>query len=473
MPRRYPSLRTFRAAYISQELGALWRGGDECCICLDRYDNSTHRPVGVTSNWECEHVFGRRCLGSYLDSTNPSRHTCPVCRRKWYSRRPTNPRTPRDTNTSHVLSARTPHGTPMREGADLRNLLRIDTRIGRAVEELIKSMEALEALERRETIRLDQNSRVQLQHVQGRIHTFLSRHVSASDSSSNHGLRRQTRAIGYSTAGSSVGQHEGAAVAGLDNGPRPYPLSSAAFQVSTVSLPELRSHVQRCPQLTSTPTPTMPPSADYFRESLALDKHFSQSNDANASPVPTVRPRTEATAQIGYRNNMALPQPSSRVRHEVNTRGLRDHLRTIRHSRSRDTSIPASGPRNTSHISLPDIAELESDTPLTDRPLQHPHQHSVQAHAHMNEQAPILYPRSQTPFLHRAHSTQGLYQGTQPVNTPQILRLTPQTSILAASTTERGEGSRSRAAVTSSTRGLSCVMSISNLRGIMTSNRSR
>ena len=489
-PRRYPSLRTFRAAYISHELGALFRGGDECCICLDRYDNSTHRPVGVTSNNECEHIFGRRCLEAYLDSTNPSRHTCPVCRRRWYSRRPTNPPTPRDANTSHVLSAPTPNGTPVREGADLRNLLRIETQIDRVVEEMIKSMEALEALERRETIRLEQNLRVQLQQVQGRIQTFLSRRVSASDMSSDHVLRRQTRTIAYSTAGSLMGQHEAPAVAERANGPRPYPFSSAAFQASNVSLPEIHSPVQRIRQSTGTPAPHMPPAADHSRDSIEVNRLISSLSESASSPVLTTGPRTEAAARPGYQSSTTLPQPSSRVRREVNARGLRDHLRTIRHNIPRDPSILASGPRNTSHVSLPDIAELEGDTTpttsrafgtqslITIRPHQHT-QHPVQASARVNEQAPILYPRFQTSFLHRARSTQGLSHGPQQANTPQTPgfaaqtpRLAPQTSIPPAPTVGRSDGPRSRAAVTRSTRGLSRIMSISNLRSLMTSNRS-
>lgn len=482
MPRRYPSLRTFRAAHISNELGALWRG-DECCICLDRYDETTHRPVGITSNRECNHVFGRRCLEAYLDSASPSRHTCPVCRRKWYSRRPTDPPTTRDTNTSHVLSAPTAPGASVREDADLRNLFRtpihIDTHIDRAVEELINSMEAIEALERRDTIRLEQNLRVQLQQVQGRIHAFISRHISASDISSNHIPRGRTRTAGYRTAGNSTSQHESPAVAGLDNVPHPHPLSSAAFQASTVSLPELHSPVQRYAQSPNTSISATLPPADYFRESGAVNRRSSQFGGTTILSTPTAGPHTEATFQLAYTSNTTLSQPTSRVRQEVNAGDLRDHLRIVRHSHSRDISISASRQRNTSHISLPNIAESESDnpspasartsatqTPVTNRPLEHLHQHPVQAHAHLNEHAPILYPRFQTSFLHRARSTQGSSRRTEPVNTQQ-------TPILTSSMTERGVSLRSRAAVTRPTRGLSRIMSISNLRGMITSNRSR
>jgi len=349
---------------------------------------------------------------------------------------------------------------------------------------MIKSMEALEALERRETIRLEQNLRVQLQQVQGRIHAFLTRHNSASDMSSNHVLPRQTRTIAYSTAGSSMGQHEASAVTGLVNGPRPYPLSGAAFQTSTVSLPEIHSPVQRYPQSTGTPTPQIPPAADHSRDSVAVERLLSQLSESTSSLVVTAGPRTEAAAQFGYQSSTTLSQPSSRVRREVNARGLRDHLRMIRHNGPRDPSIPASGPRNMSHVSLPDIAELEGDTPPTtsrasgpripiaNRPHQHA-QHPVQAPARVNEQAPILYPRFQTSFLHRTRSTQGLSHGPRPVNTPQTPRLTSQTSIPPAPTAERSDGPRNRVAVTRSTRGLSRIMSISNLRSLMASNRSR
>lgn len=405
-----------------------------------------------------------------------------MCRRKWYSRRSTNPPTPRDTNTSQVLSAPTPHGTPVREGTDIRNPNQLtpsfDTQVVLAVEELVKSMEALEALERSDTFRLEHNLRVCLQQVQGRIHPFICRYISAQNVYSGHIPRRQTRAVAHSTVEASGSRQEDSAVAESTIGHRPYPLSRAAFRTSTVSLPELCSPVQANSQSTNTANITPPLSGDYLRGSVALSRRSSQLDDAIASPVSTAEPRVEAAAQFGYQSNMTLPQPSSRVREEVNARGLRDHLRMLRHNSSRNTSIPASGLRNTSHISLPDIAELEGDTPpptfletsatqvpVTDRPNQHA-QHPVQARTHGDDHTSILYPRFQNAFLHRIRSTQGLSPPTQPVSAPQ-------TPVLANSVAERGEGLESRAAAARSTRGLSRIMSMSNLRDMMGGSRSR
>lgn len=490
MPRRYPSLRTLRAIYISPEHGAVSRG-DECCICLDRYDNGTHRPVGVTSNRECEHVFGRRCLEAYLDSTNPGKNTCPVCRRKWYSRRATNPSTPRDTNTSQVLSPPTQPGTSVRHGAESRALHRppprVDARVDRAVEQLVDSMETLEALERRGTIRLEQDIRVRLQQVQGHIHAFLERNVATSEVFSGPALHHRSRIVPYSVREGSTNHRPDPIVAELDNSQHPYSLSSVAFQSSTVSLPDLSLPGQRSSQQIDSPLALTTPVPDYRPDSAAAERRPIQYGYATASPLLVTGLQTEAPSHLDGQRNVALPQPSSQsVLHEaIDTRATRDHLRAHRHDRSRTRSTQEAGVRSLSHTSLPDIAEVEGHTPPPTsattaativRPAAtqatnegHTHQHTqppTQRQGHATEHAPILFPRFQSSRLSRMRSTHGSAHDSQRASTP------PQ-PILAASMAERGTGLRSRATVTRSPRGLSRIMSISNLRDLVAGNRAR
>lgn len=483
MPRRYPSLRTLRAIYISPKHGALSRG-DECCICLDRYDNGTHRPVGVTSNRECEHVFGRRCLEAYLDSTNPGKNTCPVCRRKWYSRRSTNPSTHRDTNTSQVLSPPTQLGTSVRDDAESRALHRppprVDARVDRVVEQLVDSMEALEALERRGTIRLEQDVRVRLQQVQGHIHAFLERNVATSEVFSGPALHHRSRIVPYSVREGSTNHRPDSIVAELDNSQHPYLLSSVAFQSSTVSLPDLSLPGQRSSQQIDSPPALTTPVPDYRPDSAAAERRPIQYGYATASPLLVTGLRTEAPSHLDGRRNVALPQPSSQSlpREALDTRAIRNHLRTHRHDRSRTRSTQEAGVRSLSHMSLPDIAEVEGHTPpptifraaATQATNEgHTHQYTrppIQNQGYATEHAPILFPRFQSSRLSRMRSTHGSAHDSQRASTP------PQ-PILAASMAERVTGLRSRATVARSPRELSRIMSISNLRDLVAGNRAR
>jgi hypothetical protein len=457
--RSYPSLRVFRAAYISPQFGACWNG-DECCICLEKYDNRTHRPVGVTSNSECEHVFGWRCLEAYLDSANPSRNTCPVCRRKWYNRS-TSPPAPRNTNTSHVLSPPMPHGTAVRVGVDLGSLHRrpprLSTLVDQAVEQLFHRMEDLEASERRETIRLEQDARVCLQQVQSRIHAFLGRHVTGPDISSGP-VRRQARTVAYSTVEGSMRQHEESAV-----GQHPYPLFSAALQGSTVSLPEFRFSTPRHPQRADTSDAITPPTRDYRRDFAAVTRRPRQFDD-------TTILSTEPTPHR-YESNMALPQPSPQVRQEVH-RGLRNHLRRYRYDRSESSRTQAPGWRNISHDPLSNITEVEGSTPpstssgtfatqTTDTGCSQQH-----ARPPVQQHAQILFPRHDTSLLHGARSTREFAHDTQPVDMPTQ-------PLQAASMAEREEGLRRRATTTSPPRGLSRIVSLSNIRNMVAGNRTR
>ncbi|KAF1931259.1 uncharacterized protein M421DRAFT_408773 [Didymella exigua CBS 183.55] len=475
MPRRYPSLRTFRAIYIIPERGTL-SNGSECCICFDRYDDNAHGPVGITSNRECEHVFGRRCLEAYLDSANPSRNTCPVCRRKWYSRRSTNPSTPRDTNTSQVLSPPTQLGSFVRDGFESRARHRLpplaDAEMERAVELLANNIEALEGLERRDTVRLEQDLRVRLQQVEGRIHAFLERNITASDVSPGPVLRRRTRILAHNTTETATTHRQDSAVAESNSDQHPYPIYNATFQSSTVSLPDLRLPER---QINASPTVT-PPATDHRRDFAAVVRRPSSIDHANAFPIPATDSRTEVSYHLGYQRNAMLSQPSSQTRQEVNARGLRNHLRTLRHDRSWNTNTQASGPHNASVISLPDIAEAEGNPPPrtctrmaafgatvgdhTDQDTPSP----AQIHGYAAEHAPILYPRFRTSRLLRARSTHGFAYGTQPVGTPSQ-------PVLAASMPEREVGRRGRATATRSPRGLSRIMSISSLRDLVSDQK--
>lgn len=157
--RRYPTLRTFRAVYISSDYQNISEQ-DLCCICLARYDNKSHQAVSVTSNSECEHVFGRHCLDSWLDSTRPNKNTCPICRRMWYTQTPTSVPSPRDTNTSQVLEPPAQARNSERGRSEARVRLRATIQahahlqatqnvdVARRVEDLVTSVEALETLER-------------------------------------------------------------------------------------------------------------------------------------------------------------------------------------------------------------------------------------------------------------------------------------------------------------------------------------
>ncbi|KAJ8115340.1 hypothetical protein OPT61_g2990 [Boeremia exigua] len=203
MPRRYPSLRTFKAFYIIPERGSLSED-DECCICFDPYNDITHQAVGVTSNSECEHIFGRQCLEAWLDSTNPNKNTCPVCRRKWYTKRSTSLPTPRDLDTAQVLELSAQAGISLL-AAGTRALRRIprgdllqaghDLSVAQQVERLASIMEAMEAWERTSILPLDPEVRVRLQQVEGRMHAFLQRHTTTGDASTGSNVRSQPNAI--------------------------------------------------------------------------------------------------------------------------------------------------------------------------------------------------------------------------------------------------------------------------------------
>jgi hypothetical protein len=76
------SLRIFRTTRIYPEFRP---PADEiCCICLEPYARG-HRAVRVHFR-ACEHIFGRECLDSWLDSGSAMSHCCPICRKKWYTK---------------------------------------------------------------------------------------------------------------------------------------------------------------------------------------------------------------------------------------------------------------------------------------------------------------------------------------------------------------------------------------------------
>lgn len=467
MPQRYPSLRTFRAVYIIPEHGTLLHG-NECCICLDLYDDDAHGPVGVGSNRECEHVFGQRCLETYLDSTAPGRNTCPICRRKWYSRRSTIPSTPRDTNTSQVLSPPTQLRSSVRNGAESthhRSPSGVDAQANRAVEQLISNIEALEALERREIFRLGQDIRVRLQQVEGRIRAFLERNVTA-DVSFVPVLRHRTRTVLQSTMEAPTTHRHSTVGAESDSDHHLYPHSSAGVQSSTIPSPELRLPEQRPSQQAGTSTTAIPHTPEHHQDSATVARRSSQVSHATASPILMTGLRTEDPSLHGYRHNVMLPQPSSQIRQEVNARGLRDHLRTFRYDRSRNTTMQASGPR----LPLSDIAGMRSSIPLPTSSRTsiseamngvHTNQHvwpPAQNHDHAIEHAPTLPPRYETSNLFRTHSTQGFVRDAQPVGI----------SPAAAPMSEWGAGLRSPVAAS---RGLSRIMSMSKLRDFVAGTR--
>ncbi|KAF2623868.1 hypothetical protein BU25DRAFT_424548 [Macroventuria anomochaeta] len=489
MPRRYPTLRTFRSAYISTECGTLSEG-DECCICLDPYDNSSHQAVGVTSNSECGHVFGRQCLEAYLDSTNPGKNTCPVCRRKWYTRRSINLSTPRDTNTSQVLAPPTQLRTPTRDGVESRALQRLTSRehvqatsnisIGRHVEQLVNNMEFIEALEATGAPPLDQEVRVRLRQLQGRIRAFLDRNDETVEASvGSIAPRSRPHAVLQGTAERTSRHLPDLVIAELDNGQDPYSLLGVAFQNSTLSLPDLSAPRMQASQQSNFSPAVAPPMRNSRRGPTALARTTTISRSGRAMPrlrIPTPTARTEAhqpqTGRVRLQSlNGSRSQPTIQG---INTQMMEGHLQAYWSENPDSSNMRQSESLPNRRSALPDIAELEGTSPplsfagtaANQAISRDVDRRSVHTTNHEIERAQLLLPRYPTSRLRRSNSTLGLPNDSQPVGTP------PQ-PILAASMAQRPAGLRSRITAPDSPHGFSRMMSISNLLDLVSRNRAR
>ena len=482
MPRRYPTLETFRAVHISTDCGSLYES-DECCICLDPYNDSSHQAVGITSNSECDHVFGRRCLEAYLDSSNPGKNTCPVCRRKWYSRRPINPPTPRDINTPQVLAPPSQLRTFTQDVSEARVIRRGasgeriqpmgDDIMSPWAERLVETMGEIESLEAAAPA-LDQDVRIRLLQVQDRLRSFLGRNNASIETTASAAAQiLPPRRVPRSAADRLSRHLSSSVIAELDNGEDPYSLLGAAMQSSTLSLPELAVPPARTPQppvLSSVVAPRPPPTRRY---------PASPTRTSN-SPRP---PRAMSTSQGStLRREVHIPQT-----HRLNMAPSRSISQLQPHIRSTTSSWDAEsrlfahangGNADIERISYPRNGQARA-VEVTDA-LRHDFFAGTAAYQGMSRSTNDLHPvrvnvemiewdQTLSPIYPSMHSdrtrhTQGFAYDSQPAG------LAPQ-RILAASMAERSAGLRSRASP-NTPRGLSRMLSISNLRGLVVRNRS-
>lgn len=73
-----------------------------CCICLDTYNTTTHPGFLVS---RCNHIIGKPCLSTWLNSTSCNSNLCPYCRAQLCERRTRRPRHPLSATTAeqHAL----------------------------------------------------------------------------------------------------------------------------------------------------------------------------------------------------------------------------------------------------------------------------------------------------------------------------------------------------------------------------------
>ena len=69
-----------------QYIDSLPRGGIECGICYDAFDEGPARETGVVLT--CGHVFGEGCLGKWFEMEKRPYGSCPLCRRRLFKHTP-------------------------------------------------------------------------------------------------------------------------------------------------------------------------------------------------------------------------------------------------------------------------------------------------------------------------------------------------------------------------------------------------
>lgn len=497
MLRSYPSLRTFRSAFISPNPGA-FSDGDECCICLDAYNEVSHQAVGITSNSDCKHVFGRQCLEAYLDSTNPGRNTCPVCRRKWYTRRITNPPAPRDTNTAQMLapfnqlrataSDSAESGVPQRYTSGEYMHAMDNVTIGRHVEQLVYNMESIETLEATAT-QLDQEVRVRLRQIQARIRAFLDRNDEAADTFASPAVRRsQSRGVPQATAERGLRYSSDSFVTRLDSGQNPYSLPGAAFRNSILLLSEAqipRDQTSQQPngsQLSANSAPengerTSPltRTASGQAQSVVLmprDDSLSSSLRRGGTRVIT---RSEAHLYRRQGDHAELPHSPDdfRSHRSIIARDAGEHLRTYWNGGSENDNTQYNLPLLNRHLEQSQITEPEgtlspllfAGTAANQIVTRHVNnRRSSHADNHAAERSHTISRR--TPRLRRTDNTLGFAYDSHPIGAP------PQ-SILAASMAQRASSLRIRTMPNSLQDGISRMINISGLCDMVARNRAR
>ncbi|KAH6621787.1 hypothetical protein C7974DRAFT_397141 [Boeremia exigua] len=474
MPRRYPTLRSFKAFHIWPNRGDL-SDGDECCICFDPYDNNAHQPVGVTSNSECDHVFGRQCLESWLDSTCPNKNTCPVCRRKWYTRSSTGQPSPRDTNTSQVLALPALAAISRRDNSEsrtlqrspLRNLIHAldDVNVSQHVEQLLSNIEALEALERAGVPPIDRVTRTSLQQGEARIHSFLERNATTIQASTGTTVHRSQPRTGARGIMERAPRHQPEMTAELEPGEDPYSLLGIAIRSSTFSLPELPLARRRSSQQSALSSEDAGPTSNRSESPSSLRTTVRSQSSRVVSTNPLPLPNSRA----GRRN--AVPLQSSnqaRTYRAINLPVAEEHLSTSEAHNS--NSARDNGPLYDPHATLADIAEAEGSVSLPsfasppaiqtmgrtidNRRVVHDLSYGIE-----EDQIPLLrYRASSTPWF--ADDPQPIHTSTQPITTLAVVH--------------RSTRHRSQAvAAYGPPRGHPRMIGITILRDLVTRNRSR
>lgn len=495
MLRRYPSLRTFRSAFISPNPGT-FSDGDECCICLDPYNEESHQAVGITSNSDCKHVFGRQCLEAYLDSTNPGRNTCPVCRRKWYTRRIANPVTPRDTNTAQILAPFNQLRVHTRESSESGTFQRHspgeylyamdNVTIGRHVEQLVYNMESIETLEATAT-QLDQEVRVRLRQIQARIRAFLDRNDEAADDFSSPAVG-SSRPRGVPQTTTEPRFSPDPLVTGLDNGQTPYSLLGVALRNSTLLLSEIQVPRDQIPQHPNDSQSSANPVPDNMEQTSTLTRTaggqfrstvLTPRDDSFPSSLQRIGtgviPRSEVHLYRRQSDHVGLSRSSNDFQsyQSINARGMEERLQAHWNGGSEDDETQYIRPLLNHHLRQSQV--IDSEDALS--PLLFAGTAADQAmNRHTNNRVPLrsnnyAAERSHTisrriPRLRRTNNTLGFAYDSHPIGAP------PQ-SILAASMTERASNLRIQTMPNSLQGGLSRMMNISGLCDMMARSRAR
>jgi hypothetical protein len=485
MPRRYPTLRTFKSAFISPNPDTI-SDNDECCICLDRYDDGSHQAVGVTSNRDCTHLFGRLCLEVYLESSNPRKNTCPVCRRKWYTRRSIEPLTPRDTNTSHMLAPFSLLRTSARTGAasretTLQGRLQAVNNVSmdRHVEQLAHHMQLIEASETTST-HLNREARIRLHQIQGRIRALLERHEGTNEASANTPLHfTSPRSASYRSEGRTARYLPNSFIREVDHDQDPYSLVAG---INARSLPERPNHRLHMLQQRSVSSAFTAPILD--------DSSRPATSTAIISSIPsslrTVQTPREGSTALSAQNNQPASTAHTIRRHNLRTQSrntlfsehpvevqppdaMNAHSRTCWTGNLDNSNIPLCEPEvshNDQRLQTPELRDTLSplvsshDALNQDDDRYFNHQSLVLASSRTNHQ-------SQPP----PHSLQET--ATRGGNAIADLGHTHSQTVLPRSMAERPVGLRSRAAQDMSQRTASHTLSISSLRDFIVRDRTR
>ncbi|KAF1952149.1 hypothetical protein CC80DRAFT_552583 [Byssothecium circinans] len=54
---------------------------EDCSICMEDYSSASHIPIKLL----CSHIFGKRCIAEWVNSTGPNSNTCALCRAQLFS----------------------------------------------------------------------------------------------------------------------------------------------------------------------------------------------------------------------------------------------------------------------------------------------------------------------------------------------------------------------------------------------------